>query len=270
MDESGKEGRFYSNFYGGVLVRSKDYDKVVKLLTEKKNEMNMFKEVKWQKISTNYLSKYIALMDLFFDLMEQDILKMRVMFTHNYNKVILPKGEQKNTFLKLYYQFFKHAFGLKYSNQNEEPIGLRIYFDELPISPTDKKMFKSYIQRLVENEEFKTANLFVKEEDITEVDSSKHVLLQYMDIVLGAMYFRLNEFHKEKPEGKRTRGKTTIAKDTLYKHINKRIREIYPNFNIGISTGVQSDIRNRWVHPYRHWCFLPTESTVASEYAKRK
>jgi hypothetical protein len=47
----------------------------------------------------------------------------------------------------------------------------------------------------------------------------------------------------------------TLAKLRIYKHINKRIREIYPGFNIGITTGHQGDKANRWHHRYRHWNF---------------
>ncbi len=43
-------------------------------------------------------------------------------------------------------------------------------------------------------------------------------------IVLGAMAFRLNNGHKEKPVGQNRRGKRTIAKEKLYKFIYSRIR----------------------------------------------
>jgi hypothetical protein len=81
-----------------------------------------------------------------------------------------------------------------------------------------------------------------------------------LDVVLGSMTFRLNDKHKEKIEGKNTRGKRTVAKEKLYKHINAHIRKIYPNFNIGATTGTQSDLTNYWKHPYRHWKFTPTHS----------
>lgn len=82
-----------------------------------------------------------------------------------------------------------------------------------------------------------------------------------MDIILGAMAFRLNDLHKERPEGSIIRGKRTIAKEKLYKHINNRIRQIYPNFNIGIST-TKSPIEKIWELPYRHWKFIPKEFMV--------
>lgn len=272
MDESGKEGRFFGNFYGGALVRSKDYNYVVTSLTKKKEKLGLNNEIKWQNVTTNYLDKYIQLMDLFFEFIEHDIIKMRVMFTQNYRRAKnLSKEQEKSEFLLLYYQFFKHAFGLKYSNYNtDREVALRLYFDQLPVAPSDEEMFKSYVQRLVQQEFSLDANLSLNNEDITGVNSKEHVILQYMDVVLGSMYFRLNDLHKEKPIGKRTRGKRTIAKEKLYKHIIHHIRRIYPNFNIGMSTGHQNDRTNRWKHPYRHWLFVANEHEIADEYRKRK
>ena len=74
-------------------------------------------------------------------------------------------------------------------------------------------------------------------DQIAEVDSHEHSILQAVDVVLGSMQFRLNDFHRAKPPGQARRGKKTIAKEKLYKRISQRIRSIYPNFNIGISTG---------------------------------
>ena len=63
------------------------------------------------------------------------------------------------------------------------------------------------------------------------------------------MNFRLNGKHKLKPTGKKRRGARTIAKEKLYKHILLRIR-CKANFNPGISTGVDGDLRNRFLMPY--------------------
>ena len=73
-----------------------------------------------------------------------------------------------------------------------------------------------------------------------------------MDIILGSINFKLNNLDKVKIEGANKRGRRTIAKEKLYKVILKNIREIYPNFNIGITTGIRGNIKNRWLDPYRH------------------
>jgi hypothetical protein len=270
VDESDKEGPLFSNFYGGILVRSIHLKQVTSILEDKKSSLGISSEIKWQRVSKQYLDKYVELMNTIFDLMEKDLVKIRIMFTHNYTEPIgLTMEQRKNEFLLLYYQFLKHAFGLTYSNESEDGINIRIYFDELPVNSKDADEFKEYIHNLQFNKDFKEAKISIKKENITEIDSKEHVLLQYMDIVLGAMYFRLNNFHKVIPEGQRKRGNRTIAKEVLYKHINDRIRKIYPNFNIGISTGLKGDIKNRWKHPYRHWLFESTNSRVNINYPKK-
>jgi hypothetical protein len=270
MDESNDEGPFYGNFYGGALVRSQDFMRINEILEAKKQELNIHREVKWQRVTLPYADKYIALMDLFFDLIKEDLVKIRIMFTHNFRQATnLTREQQANEYQMLYYQFFKHAFGLRYSNPNSlENLSLRIYFDELPVAPKVASTFKDYIERLQYTREFSEATLHIKKEDITEVKSDQHVLLQYMDVILGAMYFRLNDLHKVIPEGERTRGKRTVAKEKVYKHINKRIRQIYPNFNIGVSTGTR-ELKDRWEHPYRHWLFIPSEHRISPEFAKK-
>ena len=87
---------------------------------------------------------------------------------------------------------------------------------------------------------------------------------------LGAMAFRLNDKHKEKPPGKRCRGKRTIAKERLYNHIRARICQLYPNFNIGDTTGKGGDWANLWLHPYRHWKFVPAEHEIDATKRKPK
>ncbi|WP_245183657.1 hypothetical protein [Lentibacillus salicampi] len=82
-DESEKRGKYFSNFYGGALVRSNDFHIVRGALELKKEELNLFNEVKWQKVTEKYLDKYKLLMDEFFYHVKQDKVKVRIMFTHN-------------------------------------------------------------------------------------------------------------------------------------------------------------------------------------------
>ena len=51
LDESERRGTYYSNFYGGVMVGSRHYERITKLLNERKQELNFFGEVKWSKVS---------------------------------------------------------------------------------------------------------------------------------------------------------------------------------------------------------------------------
>lgn len=67
---------------------------------------------------------------------------------------------------------------------------------------------------------------------------------------------------EEKGKGRKRRGKRTKAKERVFKHISKRIRAIYPNFNVGTSTSHGDNETNRLHHAYRHWRFIPRERIV--------
>jgi len=262
-DESITNGAYFSNFYGGALVSSKHLALVEQTLSESKTSQNLYQEIKWTKVTEQYLNKYVAVMDSFFDLIAANQVKVRIMFTQNRH---VPQGltvqQQKQQYHLLYYQFIKHAFGLRYANATTQTIKLRIYLDQMPEMKEANAQFKAYLVGLQYAPEFRRAKIHIKADQIAEVASHDHVILQCLDVVLGAMQFRLNDKHKAKPENATQRAKKTVAKEKLYKHILGRVRQIYPQFNIGITTGLQGQVVNSWEYAYRHWLFIPTQATI--------
>jgi Protein of unknown function (DUF3800) len=271
-DESTVKGEYYSNFYGGALVRSSDLEAVKEALRTKKRELHLNGEIKWDKVTANYLTKYKEMMDLFFGLIGLDLIKIRIMFTQNAHQPInLTEQHVEDAYFILYYHFIKHGFGLIHSAEERKGhVRLRLLLDQLPDTREKVERFKAYLCALAKNNQFREARISFTKEDISSVVSHDHDVLQCLDIVLGSMQFRLNNRHLLIPRGAKRRGKRTRAKEALYKHINERIREIYPHFNIGISTGVQGEIGNRWHHPYRHWLFLPAEREFDPSRTKAK
>ncbi|MGF7429574.1 DUF3800 domain-containing protein [Thermoanaerobacterium thermosaccharolyticum] len=270
-DESIKEGEFYSNFYGGALVSGAYFNDIVEKLNKYKEELNLTGEVKWSKVTSQYLSKYKEFMKYYFQLIKENKIKIRIMFKHNYKKTIgLTQEQKENEFYLLYYQFFKNAFGLQYCNNTNEEVNLIIYFDKLPETPERNETFKDFIYRLQFDNGFKERKIHIVKENITEVDSHKHVILQGMDVILGSIQFRLNDEHLRKDPVTGKRGKKTIAKEKLYKYINTLIREIYPNFNIGVSTSYKGDEKNKWFHPYRHWEFISSQYEIDVSKVKHR
>lgn len=180
----------------------------------------------------------------------------------------LPREKYEKQFQLLYYQFIKHSFGLDYSIEYEDDeIQLKLYFDQLPDTKEKNQEFKNHILYL--NNIF-DERIHLKKEDIVEINSKDHVIQQCMDVILGSINFRLNNLHLTKIEGTHRRGKTTIAKEKLYKVILSNIREIYPNFNIGVSTSFRDNIRNIWLDPYRHWLFMTKNSQLDRNLTKKK
>jgi hypothetical protein len=233
-----------------------------------RDRLHLHQEMKWSKVTAQYLEKYIELIDVFFDLVADDRIKLRIMFTQNrYRPANLTAEQSDNEYFLLYYQFIKHAFGLSLADTvvPSELHRVRLYLDRLPDTKEKVAQFKRYLVGLNEYRQFKMGKVFIDPNQIAEIESHEHYVLQGLDIVLGSMQFRLNDVHLEKPEGSIVRGKRTIAKEKLYKHINRRIRQIYPRFNIGVSTSTQGDPHNRWQHPYRHWLFIPSDHELSPE-----
>lgn len=261
FDESDKEGKYYSNFYGGILIKSEDLLSVIGKSESLINSLNLqSEEIKWQKVNQYTFDKYIKIVDFIFGLLKSGYAKIRIFFRSNqYVPVGLTPKQKRETYPRLYYQFIKHAFGLQYSNNTGKDVYLKIMLDDIPLKGEDVKTFKNYIYGLNDDSDFQNARIKIRYEDICEVDSSNHLPLQFMDLILGSICFRLNDKHKVKSDETGKRGKRTILKEKLYKYINSKIRELHPGFNIGLSTGI-SKKEDRWLYPYSHWSFIPSHN----------
>jgi uncharacterized protein DUF3800 len=267
-DESESKGRHFSNFYGGALVTSEHLQTVQDTLAKRKKELNLFGEIKWSKITTNYRKKYIDMVDCFFDLIKEGKVKVRVMFTQNIMQARnLTRDHIRNQYAILYYFFVRHAFGLVHSPR---PARVRVYPDQMPLSASQFASFRGYVVRLSSRSEFRARGVTFAAEDVAQVVSHDHDILQCLDVVLGAMNFRLNDKHQDKPLNAKRRSAKTLARLKVYKHINKRIRDLYPNFNVGITTGHHGDRANRWHHAYRHWNFRAKNRVMLPGSKKKK
>lgn len=271
-DESAEKGTYYSHFYGGALVRASDREMIEDVISAKKAELNIKGEVKWTKITANYKDKYIELVDMFFDLIERGLVKIRLMFTQNINVVYdLDDEKLDNEYFLLYYQFVKHAFGLRYWNAADPHAvaHVSVYLDDPPQNPGKFHNFKNYMASLSDYPVFSRAKVRIAYEDITGVSSHHHGIMQCLDIILGGVQSRLNEVHTKPVAGEKRRSKRARAKAEVYARIKDRIWRVYPRFNVGTSTG-QLEESDRWTHAYRHWCFVPRVSTKDRSRGKKK
>lgn len=263
-DESAQKGRYFSNFYGGALVKSEDRQAIEEILREKQSELNISGEMKWTKITRNYQEKYIEFMSTYFDFVRSGRIRVRIMFTHNYMKAKnLSEDHRENQYFILYYQMIKHAFGFQYCNPNNiDRVFIASMLDQIPHNNEKIEKFRKFISSIENTIQYRGRGIFFPHDDISNVNSHDHSILQGLDIILGSMHFRLNNLHQEKPAGQRLRSKRTIAKETVYNDINRQIRTIHPNFNVGITTGCANGEIDRWFQNYRHWCFKPSEYEI--------
>jgi hypothetical protein len=77
-DESIAKGKYFSNFYGGALVHSQDLEEIEEALQSCRDRLRLDKEMKWSKVTTQYLDKYLEVTSLFFDFVESDKSKIRL------------------------------------------------------------------------------------------------------------------------------------------------------------------------------------------------
>lgn len=198
-DESSSDGPKYSDFFGGCIVNSADLRTVESALNAKKAELNLNGEIKWTKVTGQYLEKYISIIDLLFDFVKSGKIKIRIMFRNNEDQPSDSHIRHSNDdkYFKLYYQFLKNAFGLKFIPKEAGDVYLRIYLDQLPDTREKCEKFKAYVRDIPNIHDFAEVRgrLHIREGDVADVCSHKHILLQCTDIVLGAMYFRLNGLH---------------------------------------------------------------------------
>jgi hypothetical protein len=270
-DESEEKGQYFSDFYGGVLVRGEDLAEVIAAIRKKKAELNLHREVKWQRVTEQYEAKYTALMDTFFDLVWNNKIKVRIMFTQNmYVAKGLTKRHVDDKYFILYYQFIKHAFGLHCSPILDGGVHLKVYPDKIPDTKEKIAQFRSFVVALARLPDWRARNIQIHPDNVADVHSHEHEVLQCLDVVLGAIHFKLNNKHRALTARNNTRrGSRTKAKARLFKHIQTRIQGIYPRFNVGITTGRRTD-DCYWSDRYRHWLFKPRERIIIPVNKKKR
>jgi len=271
-DESDVKGKFFSNFYGGALIEAKNRQSIESELQAFKDDNNIFQgELKWEKVTPHYRDKYVDFVDLVFDIIARGDMKMRIMFTQNMYVPQLATYQLGNEYFLLYYQFIKHAFGLRYStgNGDDESASAQVLLDNVPKNPREFEEFKDYLSTLSSFPVWRRAGFTIDKSNIAGVDSKAHNIMQAVDVILGGVNSKLNDKHtKVIPPAKR-RSKRARAKGVVYKKIKERIFEVYPNFNIGASTGTKNGPEDRFEHPYRHWRFIPSNATVDKTKTKK-
>ena len=101
----------------GALINLSDINLIENALNSRKEELNLNGEIKWTKVTDNYLEKYIEMINLFFEFIKSGKIKVRIMFAQNaFVSDGLTKKQTDNEYSILYYYFLKDSFGLRFSN----------------------------------------------------------------------------------------------------------------------------------------------------------
>jgi 6-phosphogluconate dehydrogenase len=94
-DESIDTDTKYGDFFGGCIISSSDLQPVVDALEKCKKENNLLQEIKWTKVTENYLQKYQNVIRLFFSFVRQGKIKVRIMFRSMENQYVSESKEDK-------------------------------------------------------------------------------------------------------------------------------------------------------------------------------
>lgn len=121
----------------GALINLSDINLIENALNSRKEELNLNGEIKWTKVTDNYLEKYIDMINLFFEFIKSGKIKVRIMFAQNaFVSDGLTKKQTDNEYSILYYYFLKDSFGLRFSNDTpfKNKVNISFYLDDLPCS----------------------------------------------------------------------------------------------------------------------------------------
>lgn len=245
-DESTKKGKNFSYFYGGAMIDESKYQKISDILNDYKEKFG-FNELKRVKITKANYKQYIEVMDLFFTFVKSGAIKLRIMFSPNDQLLKNIKHSEDESFMKFYYAFIINAFNIFYAGKN---FRLRLIFDDLPETKEQCNKFKELLmKKIVTNEKQNTNKVYLKKEDIEEVDSKKHVILQCVDVVVGLIDFILNT-----PSAEINKSSRAKARYQVWQEIYKHILEINSEFQLKETTKpVYSNIA--WKSNYRHFVY---------------
>lgn len=261
-DESDTKGKFYSHFYGGVLIEASKQQALEAELQAVKDKLNIFSgEMKWGRVTEPYKDKYITFVNAAFDIISRGDMKVRIMFTQNRWIPFLEDYQVDNEYFLLYHQFIKHAFGLRYCTEGDgECASASVLLDDIPHNAQKLHEFKAYLSSLSAYPIWQRAGFSIAYEDIAEANSKKHNILQALDVILGSIQSRLNEKHTKPIPPARRRTKRAMAKAAVYEAVKNRLWQLHPHFNVGSNTGHPTGLSDRWHHPYRHWLFIPANA----------
>ncbi len=157
-DESDKDGSFFSDFYGGLIVRASQYKSISDDLNQAAQDLYITDEIKWNKVSQYNLERYKSFLQHIFRHMNKGDIKIRVMFMQKANVPLnISKEFKKNRYYKLYYQFIKHGLRLsQVPSGDTNPVNIRLYIDELAYGQKAQiEEFRNFIHRLELDEIFR-------------------------------------------------------------------------------------------------------------------
>ena len=253
--------RRYWCFVGGVAGSQSDLDRLDKRLQAVKLKCGHTSEIKWAKLDPHNHEFYKEFLDEFFNYLKSHKIQYRQVFLDrsfvHYDSYKTNPSEMYNLDVqfKVYYQFIKHHFGLKFLPK-EKIKRVVIHFDNHSSKKHKTKLesFVNDLPRLLERPDLQFSLFFS--------DSRDNLRIQACDLLMGAAGSNGNQMELIRQPQKK--GETIIQKlrKTLAKKIYDDLRSVSCEergskaFNWFESTG-QDEPESALTHKIRIWKFKP-------------
>ncbi|HRI50280.1 MAG TPA: hypothetical protein PLW65_08860 [Pseudomonadota bacterium] len=254
----------YWCFFGGVFGETAPLDRLNKELKAIKKSHGMTCEIKWTNLKATNSSCCKEMIDCLFNNIRISNIKYRQMFLDRSLIRIPNPGESPCSDLdiqfKLYYQFIKHAFGLRYlptipgRNAN---ILLRLDEHSSLKHMADLTNFVQHLPTYWGRSDLTMQVSFVK--------SSRNEQLQICDLMMGAAGSHGNKMSLRRANGRRGMTDKQMLRHDLAVYIYEHMRKLDSEergsraFNWFESTGLQGDPANHHFHKARIWKFKPSQ-----------
>lgn len=253
----------YWCFLGGLMGPQSEMDRLESLLKSITDRRKVFREVKYGSVTPEVLDCYLELIEQLFQYIRKSDLRYRQTFLdRSYVYCPAELSESRSDLdiqYRIYYQFIKHQFGLKYLPVDNSGMDHRIYIRlDDHSSQKHKDQLRKYIEELPNKYERNDMKVFV-----SYVNSRRLRRLQVCDLLMGAAGFYGNKMHLRRDSGKRGMKPNQAARHKLAKFIYGHLRLLDSDirgsraFNWFESTGKDGQWSNRLHHKIRIWKFIP-------------
>ena len=257
----------YWCFLGGVFGETQRLDRFDSALRSITALHGIKGEVKWGKLRANNIACFKDLVDCLIQNLDAGNLKYRQTFLDRRYVWVPSRGQTPLSPLevqfRIYYQFLKHAFGLRYlPNSTGGPIDIQINLDDHS-SQSEKQRLMTFAQNLPA--QLRRSDFSVS---VSFLNSNRNTLLQISDLVMGAAGSHGNKMQQKRKSGQRGMTSKQKLRQDLCSHIYNGFRTLDAKhrgtkaFNWFETTGHNGSQANRYHHALRIWKFVPASHIV--------
>jgi hypothetical protein len=190
-DESRQTGERYMAL-GGIIVPAAAISGIEAMASAYRHKHRMHAELKWSRVSEKKYSEYQQFVDHFFDLNKDNKMHFHAMLidTHQLDHRTHNDRDPELGMYKFFYQLLIHSFGKKYCREGEDDRFI-VKFDH-----RESKYPLAELKNILNNGMNSRLSIPTKPfHSVEAIDSKSSDLMQFTDVLLGAIGHQKNGFH---------------------------------------------------------------------------